>query len=130
MFTEKAALFKALNSSIDAVEISSEIYFDMLEILPPVDIGFDYFVFQEGEGDRIRFYRSAGRYYANLQSTLICTDDFEAEFLIERSFSGTEMIVKRVWCNGESENKYSEFVGTKGSSIAAIANAVGVTFRQ
>ncbi|QIZ85933.1 hypothetical protein HF888_16460 (plasmid) [Bermanella marisrubri] len=60
----------------DEVEISERLYFQMLECLPPVDMGSNYFIFQEGDGDRILFEKKCGSHFATMLGGVILNRDF------------------------------------------------------
>jgi hypothetical protein len=44
-------------------EVTEDEYLEYLEMLPPRIIGGKYFLFAEGEGDALLFWRARGRFF-------------------------------------------------------------------
>ena len=56
-------LMKAMHSG-DLIKVDESIHDYFLEVLPPRRMGKGYFIFQEGEGDVIRFMQTKTGFYA------------------------------------------------------------------
>lgn len=65
----------SLRSAKRDVMISKDLYWYFLDVLPPREMGRGYFIFQEGDGARIRFAECGEEYYAELlRDSLVCSD--------------------------------------------------------
>lgn len=134
MITEMNAMRKALQTSEAPVQVSKELYWHFLEVLPPRDMGANFFVFQEGDADRMRFTQLGDKYYCQLEADILVTDDWGLWVSIRRQCPSGHFKVDHLWSGDEQigedlEDQYSEFVGKEFPTVAALSDSMGVTFR-
>lgn len=94
--TSRKELFEVAASTSDPIPVSSELYHDSMEILPPVSLGPDWFVMGEGDDELVYYSKFAASYsakylryaskYQNLYFTL-CRNIGQEEFTVYDLFS-------------------------------------------
>jgi hypothetical protein len=122
-------LFQTLHENHKALEISKEIYDHFQDVLPPLDIGLNYFVFQEGiNGDRLLFSRIGNRYYCTPEKLNVCSEDWIFFGCLKRYSDGFK-VDDLYNIDEELTNKQSGLIGLVVPSASALAEKLGVNFR-
>ena len=125
-------LFKALQKTGDDVEVTCSLYWHYLEVLPPKEFGTNFFIFQEGDGERLRFTKRGDQYYCHLLGDCLVTEDWKIHAGVNRHKKSEPFKLLFVYADdetGEVPNEFNEFIGKEFVSISALADALNVTFR-
>ncbi len=131
MIDSPEILLAKLHEVSSEIEISRELYWYFLEVLPPKDVGFDFFIFQEGDDEKLYFLRYLGRYYCYLLSNKLVTVDWELIVGIKRNSMDSPYSIEFVHTINEAfvPDKYQELIGKMFGTPSAIADEMSVTFR-
>jgi len=132
MLNEPSELSKALQATNGQVEISKSLYWYFLEVLPPRNMGHNYFIFQEGDGERLYFSECSGKFYCYLISDLLVTDDFTVQVFITRKCMNDSFKVYTISIDDDSEDiidDFDNFIGKSFSSVSSLAESMNVSFR-
>ncbi len=129
-----AKISQALKNA-DRVAVTKSLYWYFLEVLPPRDIGYGYFVFQEGDGEKLLFTddcdAGSDAYYCTLLSDTLMTEDFSLSVNISRGTASNTFTVN--WINDHKNEVLSiqntQMIGKEFSNPAAIERAMDVSFR-
>jgi len=129
MITKHSDLFVALHKSGNHIEISKKIYYHFLKVLPPVDIGLDWFVFQEGDGDQLHFTKADKQYYCYAKRLQLFTEDEDIFYTLKRAKKGFLVLDIRDSDGIELSGYESDYLYCNVPSASALAEFLGVTFR-
>jgi hypothetical protein len=132
MINTPKELSAALQNTGGEVEVANTLYLHFLEVLPPRKIGPDFFIFQEGVGERLYFERRGCQYFCHLLGNYLVTEDLKIQAAVSRSQISAPFRLLFVYTDEEICDipvEFEKFVGKEFVSISAIAEAMNVTFR-
>lgn len=130
MITSNEKLWVALRSSSEPVEITKEIYWNFLEILPPRDMGHNYFIFQEGsDGDVYRFTEIGDSYYCEMTSGTLVTTDWQLHVRVQRVDNSVKVASVISYCGASALGKAQGFMGRIFETIDQMAQEMQLEFR-
>lgn len=125
-------LSAALQKTGGEVEVTRSLYWHFLEVLPPRDMGPNFFIFQEGDGERLYFKQCGDQYYCHLLADYLVTEDWKIHAAVSRKEMNAPFKLLFVFTDEETcdvPDEFQEFVGKEFVSVSAIAETMNVTFR-
>jgi len=125
-------LLEALQKTGGAVEVTESLYSHFFEVLPPRDMGLNFFIFQEGAGEKLYFRRWGDHYFCYLLSDYLVTDDWKLHVGVSRNVKNAPFKLLYVYSDEgtcEVPNEFDEFIGKEFVSVSAVADAMNVNFR-
>ena len=129
MITEIGELFVALHKGHKDVQVSEDIFLHFQDVLPPLDLGIGYFVFEEGDGgDRLLFSEIGNRYYCRPENLNVCTDDWKMFCSLKRKSNGFK-VDDLYLIEGNLTEEQSKYIGLTVPSASALAESLQVVFR-
>lgn len=132
MFNTPMDLLEGLQQTNGKVELTQSLYTHFLEVLPPRDMGYNYFIFQEGEGERLYFSECDGYYFCYLLSDDLFTEDWKIQVGISRKKITDPFKVLFIYNNDQTLNTPDElekFVGRQFMSVSEISRECNLSFR-
>lgn len=125
-------LTAALHRTSGQVEVTKSLYWHFLEVLPPRVMGTDYFIFQEGDGERLHFSQLGDKYFCYLISSSLVSEDWRTHVLIWRDRMCDSFVVRYVHSDSditEVPDRYENIIGERFPRVCDIEEKMGVTFR-
>ena len=125
-------LSAALQKTNGEVEVTRSLYWHFLEVLPPREMGPDYFIFQEGAGARLHFRKWGDQYFCHLLGDYLVTEDWHIHAAVRRNGIDQPFKLLFVFTDDETGDVPDEFLDLMGKefvSVSALAEAMNVTFR-
>ena len=125
-------LSAALHKTGGEVAVTHSLYWHYLEVLPPRVMGSNFFVFQEGDGEKLQFTKRGDQYYCHLLGDYLVTEDWKIHAAVGRRELNQPFKLLFVFTDDETcdvPDEFREFIGKEFVSVSAIAAAMNVTFR-
>lgn len=122
-------LFLEVKKTSGSVKISKDLYAHFFEALPPKSVGANFFIFQEGDGEKICFNRIGNdEYYCHLLSDNLVSRDWKIQVAVARSKVSELFTLLCVFNEEVNSDEFDEFVGKKFATIDSISESMGVAF--
>ena len=122
MISDVTEMFRQLETVLGEVEISKELYWQFLEVLPPRDQGFRYFVFGEGDWMRVQFNETGdGKFSAFYKHEMVVSKNYQSQVYLQRNRAGEPF--KVVSCFIE-DGDHEPFIGRLFPSLDEARNAL------
>ena len=132
MFDTPKDLSAALQNTGGEVEVTQSLYWHFLEVLPPKDIGPNFFIFQEGDGELLYFTQRGDHYYCHLLGDYLVTEDWKVHARVSRRQIDKPFKVLFIFSDDETcevPEEFHDFIGKEFVTVSALAEAMNVTFR-
>ena len=118
------------DSENGSVEVSKEVYWHFLEVLPPFDIGRYWFIFREGDGDIYHFENRGDSYYCKLNVGQMVTTDWHAIATITRTTDDSFKLLRiDMLTDDDVPDNWAILVNQLFDRPNGIEQAMGVQFR-
>lgn len=125
-------LSAALQKTRCQVRVTKSLYWHFLEVLPPRAMGSNFFIFQEGDGERLHFTCYGDSYYCHLLGDYLVTEDWKIHTAVSRHDVSQPFKVLFIFTDSETcdtPEEYQDFVGKEFFTISELADAMKVSFR-
>ena len=132
MLDAPSEFLKSLQQTNGKVEITESLYSYFLEVLPPRSMGSNYFIFQEGEGEKLYFSEYNNHYYCYLLSDELFTKDWKIHVGISRNKLNEPFRVLFIYTdeqNLQTPDELQQFVGKEFMSVSDISRECKLSFR-
>ena len=131
MIATQRELYIALQETSDDVNVTESLYYYFLGVLPPRKIGDDYYIFQEGGGELLRFSKIGDKFYCHILSDTLITLYFNIQVEVSRKDVNALFRVLSISRDDGTCNTplgYEDFISAEYGSITSLANDMNVTF--
>jgi hypothetical protein len=131
MINNSKELYAALQHTGDEVAVTKSLYLHFWEVLPAIQTGSNFFIFQENDGERLCFSKYGDKYGCCLMSDILLTEDCNIHAHIARTNPSDKFKLEFVFDNEacDTPDEFHEFIGEEFVSVSAIANAMNLSFR-
>lgn len=134
MINNLKELSSKLQETNTKVEITEDLFCYFLNVLSLREIGDNYFIFQDGEGEKLYFSEKNNKYFCYLLADYLITKDWKFHAAVSRPLKEGLFKVLFILNNDETddnpfEHEHKSLVGREFVSVSAFADAMGVSFQ-